>query len=599
MTSTTVRRSPRFAKRKNEEDAPAAAPAAVPAAALAAAPAASLVADEPSPAPKRRKNSKPRSEPAPTSAPKRRVSRKRRRPYGKRTRSRSPKRRRHRSPSPDPSVATDPVDAQGLDAPVQDPPAAISPIADAVIDLTNEPDVNQPLPASAAAPRQSRNRQRTAPPNRLATAPAAPAIAAPLVNPLPAMADPGPMAAPTAEDVGTPWVNFGWMGVLLFIGWMMLKACQFASFLNVSDVFLLAGTAIALFEGFKKAKAVWNARETVVSPPEPEFPAYMKPVFGFLGVVCFFLGVCAISETLGYKLTTIGMFFCLQLLRMKRSTLPPMRFRDRLKGMFRDGLKLAGAAFFWHGKLLTYLFTALGLVIMDVCVWSLLGGPGSFINKHKERVRPYFAAAKFFFGMPFALAKFLIGKTVSLAKFIRCKIVVLAKFLFGIIKALGKFLFRAAWALFKAIAITTIVLFIALVLGVFTIALILSCIGLVFQNFWLVQQPWLTNYMESIVKEPYYNRPWEHHDVIELCGNLNMKYGTELTKANVKNAFRQESPLHHPDKGGKPEDFRKLMDARDDLLLKLPQPYVYSHTWLFEEPCLVNPDSYFPVCSMN
>jgi len=37
----------------------------------------------------------------------------------------------------------------------------------------------------------------------------------------------------------------------------------------------------------------------------------------------------------------------------------------------------------------------------------------------------------------------------------------------------------------------------------------------------------------------------------------------------VDRAYRQAARIHHPDKGGKPEDFRKVKHARDTIADKL------------------------------
>ena len=74
---------------------------------------------------------------------------------------------------------------------------------------------------------------------------------------------------------------------------------------------------------------------------------------------------------------------------------------------------------------------------------------------------------------------------------------------------------------------------------------------------------------------PHQARP---PDTSHRCGHLLSdltKYFTTLSMApsldlqTVDRAYRQAARIHHPDKGGNPEDFRRIKQARDTIADKL------------------------------
>ena len=70
---------------------------------------------------------------------------------------------------------------------------------------------------------------------------------------------------------------------------------------------------------------------------------------------------------------------------------------------------------------------------------------------------------------------------------------------------------------------------------------------------------------------------------------MKMEPGTLLTKSEVTKAYRKASKVYHPDKGGSDADFRRLADVRDNLY-KVDGAWMFSNTWLFDSPCLMDPN---------
>jgi hypothetical protein len=52
----------------------------------------------------------------------------------------------------------------------------------------------------------------------------------------------------------------------------------------------------------------------------------------------------------------------------------------------------------------------------------------------------------------------------------------------------------------------------------------------------------------------------------ELLKKLGLEEATEITEEEVKTAYKNQARTHHPDKGGDPEKFQEINDAKEELL---------------------------------
>ena len=116
---------------------------------------------------------------------------------------------------------------------------------------------------------------------------------------------------------------------------------------------------------------------------------------------------------------------------------------------------------------------------------------------------------------------------------------------------------------------------------------------------WGIEKFWI--WIEHFHEHPIYKAPSEHDPILHDCTFIQMEPGTPLTKSEITKAYRAASKTYHPDKGGSDAEFRQLSDVRDRLYKqakKGEKQWVFSNTWLFDVPCLMDASGNMMECEM-